>query len=504
MSSPSVAVLLNGVKITVSTSLPLSASLKGETPCGGHGKCGKCKAKVTGDVSPLTKTEREHLNDEELNSGIRLLCQTYPIGDCEVTTLTHNEEMHILTQGGRTLVSTIPVFQHYGIAIDIGTTTLASRLFDRQGKVLAEQGLCNPQTAYGADILSRIEYAKHDKTALSHALREGICELIHALTVQARIPPAEVDALVLCGNTTMLYLLTETDTEPLSHAPFHLTRSFGEWLSASDLSLHILTPTTKVYLCPVISAFVGADTVCAILATRLTKRDTPSLLVDIGTNGEMALFVDGNLSVTSTAAGPAFEGVGISQGMRGEVGAIDRVSVQNNQLLIHTIGEALPKGICGSGLVDAVACLIRLHLLDESGYLEDEEIALTHTVRITQKDIRQLQLAKSAISAGIHALLCASDLTANRLGNVYICGGFGTYLNLENATQIGLLPEGVQQRCKVMGNSALDGASLLLLCADEFQNALHIASSSRTLDLSTNPIFKEAYMMGMLFPEVDT
>ena len=249
-----VQIIYDGKSLTVNSGEPLSLSLHRETPCGGHGKCGKCKAKVTGEVSPPTDAERTHLTEEEIANGIRLLCHTYPLGAVVVTSLSESTPLSILTDGKANIRPHAPMFSRYGIALDMGTTTLAGRLYDRKGNLLASAGTRNPQTVYGADIISRIEHAKVDKTALSCAIRQGISTLIGTLTEKADISPSEVDVIVLCGNTTMQYLLTETDTEPLSHAPFSLTRPFGEWLTAEELSLSLLSEKTRVYLSPVISA----------------------------------------------------------------------------------------------------------------------------------------------------------------------------------------------------------------------------------------------------------
>ena len=500
MKNEYTTVLYDGKPIEVKCGEPLSLALRTESPCGAHGNCGKCKAKVTGDISPLTESERSHLSKEEMNRGIRLLCQVCALGGAEVTSLYAEKELSVLTEGVGAITVENPLFQNFGIAIDIGTTTLAGRLYQRDGKVLATAGATNPQVVYGADVISRIEHARQDKNALAHAIREGLSSLILSLTEQADILPEDVDGMVLCGNTTMLYLLTETDTEPLSHAPFSLTRSFGEFLSASELALSPLKPDTKVYLPRVISAFVGADTVCALLATRITEKADTTLLVDIGTNGEIALWHEGVLRVTSTAAGPAFEGVGIQAGMRGETGAIDRVSLEGDTLIVHTIGDTEPKGICGSGLVDLIACLLKHGTLDESGYLESD-FPLTRDVILTQKDVREVQLAKSAISAGIRTLLHMAKCPPEEVGRFVVCGGFGSYLNLENANAIGLLPTECTSHAEIVGNAALDGASVFLLQGDHILNAQNLVESAIPQNLSETPVFAEFYMMGMLLSE---
>jgi uncharacterized 2Fe-2S/4Fe-4S cluster protein (DUF4445 family) len=255
-----------------------------------------------------------------------------------------------------------------------------------------------------------------------------------------------------------------------------------------------------VYLPPCISAFVGADTVCALLATELTKGET-ALLADIGTNGEMALWHGGRLSVCSTAAGPAFEGVGISQGMRGEEGAVDRVCSVNGRMHAHVIGEGAPRGICGSGLVDAAATMLDLEILDESGYLEDA-CPIAEGVSVTPEDVRALQLAKSAIAAGLLTLLWEAGLSKEGALPLFIAGGFGTYLDRRNAERIGLLPRGLARNAVAVGNAALAGASLLLLDREAEAEALSLARRAHTVELATHPVFSEKFMEAMTFEAI--
>ena len=244
---------------------------------------------------------------------------------------------------------------------------------------------------------------------------------------------------------------------------------------------------------------MGADITCAILATELTEKTEPTMLVDIGTNGEMALWNNGKLTVCSTAAGPAFEGVGISMGMRGAEGAIDKVTVKDGALHAHVIGNIEPKGICGSGLVDAVACMLDAEILDESGFLEDEPFEIQAPVTLMQKDIRMLQLAKSAICAGLLTLIQSEGLQTSDISTLYIAGGFGNYLNPESAVRIGLLPKKLATKIQTVGNAALVGASMLSLNQDLISKAEAFAKNTSILELSTNSIFIDEYTQGMLF-----
>ena len=499
-----IKVTLNGKHMLAVQGMMLSEIVKGEKPCGGHGKCGKCKVIARGALSEITDAEKQLLTDAELLDGVRLACLTVALGDCEIQTLTKQESTQIVNNGVLPAFDLHPSFSAYGVAIDIGTTTLAARLYDAKGNLLSEASRLNPQQEWGADVISRIESALDGKEKqLATAIRTAICEMLSTLATQASIEPNAIDGVVITGNTVMLSLLTEESVEPFSHAPFDVKRLFGETLPAEHLALSNLHANTPIYLPPCISAFVGADTTCAILATELTKQNTPTLLADIGTNGEMALFQNGRLTVCSTAAGPAFEGVGISMGMRGAEGAIDKVTASNGTLQAHVIGNVAPKGICGSGLVDAVACMLDEEILDESGFLEDEPFTVQAPVTLLQKDIRMLQLAKSAICAGLMTLMENGQLDPSDIPTLSIAGGFGSYLNMESAAKIGLIPKDLAEHAKAVGNAALGGAVMLLLNEPCRAEAEVLTQNAVTLDLSSNPTFSDFYMSGMMLGECE-
>lgn len=497
-----IKIIVNGEERKALAGTPLSEIIAGEKPCGGHGKCGKCKVFASGKLSPPSDAEREFLSGEELAAGIRLSCCTLAEGDAEVKSIATVSKAQIVTGGKQIEFALNPIFKQYGVAIDIGTTTLAARLYDTNGNILAESSRLNPQSEFGADVISRIESALAGKSeALAHSIRRALNEIISELALSARIDPKNIDVVSVTGNTVMLSLLAHEDTEPFSHAPFEAKRLFGEDLTAQELDLPALSPETPVYLPPCISAFVGADTVCALLATGLCESGT-SMLVDIGTNGEMAIWHEGKLTVCSTAAGPAFEGVGISMGMRGDVGAIDKVVLLNGEPYPHVIGEGKAIGICGSGLVDAAACMLDSEIIDETGALDDDPFALCDSVSLTGQDIRMLQLAKSAICAGLLTLAESAGLEPEDVPMLYIAGGFGNYLNKKSAAKIGLLPTALAQNSETVGNAALEGASMLLLDSSMREKACMLSGKAQTLELSTHKGFSEHFMMGMMFEEV--
>ena len=270
-------------------------------------------------------------------------------------------------------------------------------------------------------------------------------------------------------------------------------------MTASSLHLDSLLPDRLVYLAPCAAAFVGADLMTALLAGGICGKPDTQLLADIGTNGEIALWHDGQLYCCSTAAGPAFEGAGISMGMGGSAGAVDRVYVQDGEIKAHVIGEAAPQGICGSGVVDAVACLLETGQMDETGYIEEESAVIADPVVFTQNDVRMVQLAKSAIHAGIRTLLHTAGLACEDVSGLLIAGGFGSYLDVENGARIGLFPAEMLACIRVVGNAALSGASMILLNKEYRSVCEEYAKNATIVELSTDPFFADEYMERMMF-----
>lgn len=495
-----IRVTVDGKEMIISEKCRISSLLSDDMPCGGHGRCGKCKVRARGSLSELSESERRLLTREEIDEGIRLSCSAYVLGDCEIESLSKGGKEIVVTGGDMAEHSFLPAYKKYGVAVDIGTTTLAVRLYGSDGGLLSEAGALNPQSVFGADVISRIEASLSGKgRELASLIRSKINELILETSSSIGISSAEIDAVVITGNTVMLYLLTGSSPESLSHAPFDADRLFGETVSASSLDFSALTGDARVYLAPCIAAFVGADTVCALIAIAPDKKEYPSLTVDIGTNGEMAVYDGEGFSVCSTAAGPAFEGGGISCGMRGAPGAIDKVDIVNGELGCHVIGGGKAVGICGSGLVDAAACMLDLEIMDETGYLEEDDVYLSDKVSITQEDVRALQLAKSAINAGMLTLLDKSGASSADVKQLYVAGGFGNYLNTVNAAKIGLIPRELLGRISIVGNAALAGASMLLLDVSLREKAEKLSKDAKAVELSGDKLFAELYMNGMLF-----
>lgn len=457
-------------------------------PCGGRGVCGKCAVTLSGSVSEPTPAE--------VQAGTRLSCQAVLTGDAEVVLPDTRKVSQIEISGGEDSLEFDPVDGHIGAAVDIGTTTIALKLIDlKSGTVCAEAGMLNPQTQVAADVMGRIGAALDG--AAEKLQQQVVCAidaLLREAVQKAGCDLTEVDVLVLTGNTTMLYLLTGRNPDCLSHAPFHADELFG-------IDTQILGRRT--YLPPCMNAFVGADITCAVQASGMCNLDETALLCDIGTNGEIALWKDGKLYVTSTAAGPAFEGAGISCGCGSISGAVDKVWLENGALKVHTIEDATATGVCGSGLIDAIAAFLDLEVVDETGASDEEELHLRDGISLQPKDIRAVQVAKAAIAAGMQTLLETAGATLEQIHTLYIAGGFGSHLNVQSAARIGLIPEKLTDRVKVIGNASLAGAVGMLKNRHMVAAAEKIAGNTTHVNLGGNPVFSEKYMEQMLFPEIE-
>jgi len=426
------------------------------------------------------------------------------------------------------------VRQNYGVAVDLGTTTLAAVLIDlHTGDELAIASRQNPQTRFGDDVLSRIHHCGNTPDGLaelSETVVEAINAMIDELAADAKVPRERVYEATFSGNTTMEQLLCRIDPRPLGEVPFVPATGRGVMLPAAKLGLR-MHPRAAAYVLPVIGGFVGGDTVAGILAAGMAEAAGPTLLVDIGTNGEIVLAADGKLWAASTAAGPAFEGARILHGMRGSAGAIEKVVV-DGRLRINVIGDVPPVGLCGSGLIDLAAELLRHGVISSVGRIEmpeagDNELGADLARRIvphngqpafllaeesetgtgkpivlTQRDVRELQLASGAIRAGIDVLLRQAGVEPETLEAVLLAGGFGNFIRRSNAQRIGLLPGAVEHRkIRYLGNTSLAGARGVCLSRAARQLAEQLARRTEHVDLSISIDFQTAFAEAMIFPE---
>lgn len=483
-------------------------------PCAGNHTCGKCKVKVSGALSTPTLDELRFLSEDEREMGLRLACFAKIEGDIQVFLEKREENGSILEQTGQEQYKVNPGYSNgYGLAVDIGTTTVVVYLYCfSDGKLLAVRSGMNSQRNFGADVISRINYCNENSLApLQKAIISQLNQMISDALSFAGVTPETVKEIVIAGNTTMLHLLTGLNPYGIAVYPFTPESLFGNELKQGFFKS---APDARVYLPGCISSYVGGDITCSILASGMMNNKT-ALLLDLGTNGEMALWYHDCLYCCSTAAGPAFEGAGMQMGMTATDGAINRVWMENDKMRYSVLGEAVPKGICGSGIIDAVCTFIRLGLIDETGRIDEEQEVYRNYgmdfegfpalkignsgVFITQQDIRKLQLAKSAISAGISTLLHESGCLADEVEKLYLAGGFGTYIDLDSAVGIGLFPGELKEKTVSIGNGAGAGASMLLLDRDALKEEKKIMESAQEINLSSNPVFMEQYVEQMMF-----
>lgn len=456
-----------------------AAGIHAPTPCGGNGKCGKCRLHAAGSLQPAPD-----------GKGMCAACQTRVTGDAIVWMQEEQPLQGIEGMGSMPVFEPDPLAGEYGLAVDIGTTTLAACLVSlKEGRVIQTLGAENPQRRIAHDVIGRIQAAMEGKGEFQKALIENeIDRLCRGLCERAGIDKAAISHRVYTGNTAMLYLLTGRDPSSLAAAPF-----------AADCLFDL--EHKGCYLPPCFGAYVGADIACALLAADLHRNHRTALLIDIGTNGEICLLHRDHLLCCATAAGPAFEGAGISCGVSSIPGAIESMRLEGDRLCLNTIGGGEAVGLCGSGLIDAVAALLDLGVLDETGYLEEETYPLAPGIALTRKDIRMVQLAKGSICAGIQSLLAEAGITAEDVEAVYIAGGFGRHMRIASALRIGLIPELDPEKVHVIGNAALAGAAMLLLKQSSRQELRDLLHRAECINLAEMPRFQMLYPEAMLFPE---
>ena len=490
--------------------------------CSGQQYCGKCKVLVTkGNSKNFEQEELTLLTQEEQEKGIRLACCFSVTQDtcvitqversCEGTIDCHSESP------SESIPKSHSSIDPYGIVFDIGTTSVVGELWNLAKKEkLAQASKSNPQSLYGADVISRITYANSSidhRNRLTQLIRDCCNEIISDLITSVGLRRLNVTSMAICGNTTMSHLFLGKSVENLMRVPFQGISYDKELWKAADIHMDI-EPGGEVYIMPGVSGHVGSDTLGCILFTKLASAKGTHLMVDIGTNGEIVLAKDGKLIACSTAAGPAFEGASLQQGMRACDGAISKVSIHHDKIELDYIGSdkpgVLPKGICGSGLIETVSELLTNQWLDDTGRLLGEAGAtnqvtlwedVDHRVSLTQKDIRELQLAKGAIYAGIQLLLRKMQITIKEIDKIYLAGAFGSNVNLKKALNIGLLPEIDLKQIEYIGNGALSGASMLLLGEVSRMEAEDISSNIRHLELAQCEDFSEEFVKALSFPQ---
>ena len=560
--------------------------------CGGQGTCQSCKVQVlSGTTSKPTSREHDVFSPQEIKSGWRLACQTYPTSNCKLNIPAESMSTPQRTQveGKETVVKPKPSTKtyhinlpqpsmsdlegdadrllellnqqyklnchvididvlhtlssqlrewnwecqatirnnelvaigpwsthHLGLAIDLGTTKIAGYLVDlNTGKTLAAKGIMNPQISYGEDIISRITgiiNAPEKGIQLQQLAVEALNQLAADLCAEVSASTKEIVEAVIAGNTAMHHLFAGLPVKQLALSPFVPAISKAIDIKSRDLGL-LIAPGAYVHLLPNIAGFVGADHVAMLLATRLLQTKGLVIALDIGTNTECSLASNGTITSVSCASGPAFEGSHIKHGMRAASGAIERLQIQKDTIKYHTIDHAPPTGICGSGILDAVAQLYMAGIINEGGRMKDrhprirtdknqrefvivdEDKRNGHpAVTITQKDIREVQLAKSAIRTGIHVLLEAAGRCEEEIDQIIIAGAFGNYIDISSAMTIGMLPSLPLDRFRQVGNAAGMGAKMALISTTRRKQAQTIASKVKYIELASAPDFTETFV----------
>ena len=543
----------------------IRAGLRPDAPCGGLGKCGKCLVKINGEVvkacqvrisegetcvvETLDRAGSEKILTDGFNREVvfepglrmvqvklekarpgekrsdwqRLLDELAEMdSDVEPERMEvdlklagelygmrrDSDDWYVIYSGRRILEMRKQAGRRCLAAFDIGTTTIAGYLLDSEdGRMLAVESRMNPQAQYGADVIMRANYAlEHGTDVLSRCIREAVNEMLGVLAGDAGISREDIFQVCIVGNTCMHHLFLGISPASLVHAPYTPAVSERLVLNAGDYGLDVQRKAELIML-PDIAGYVGADTCGCLLALRQDQKDEISLMIDIGTNGEMVLGNRNRLVTCSTAAGPAFEGAKIECGMRGAAGAVDHVKYENGKWDYTTVGNQPAVGLCGSGLIDLVAGLLDAGMLDENGALSSgqekqgmfmlvplEQAGNERGVYLTQKDIGEVQLAKAAIAAGIQMLMKRLGITEEEICSVYIAGAFGNYMDPVSAGKIGLLPAALVKKVKPVGNAAGEGAKIALVNEREMLEMDELVGKIDFVELAASGDFQDYFI----------
>jgi uncharacterized 2Fe-2S/4Fe-4S cluster protein (DUF4445 family) len=485
-----------GIRLEVEAGASLETALLPhgvEFPCGGAGVCRGCRVRVVAGALGVTREMDAAFTPAELAAGWRLACCARVTGP--VTLEIAQWSTPILADDSR--LSFEPG-HGCAIAIDVGTTTLVAQIVDlAAAEVVGLETALNPQAVHGTDVMNRIEFGlTGGASALTASIRQTLGEMVSALPRRD-----EVRLVMLAGNTVMHHMFCGLDVAPLSHVPFQSVDGGERVFTARELWWD-LPADAEVHFLPCLGGFVGSDVLAGILATGIGESGGLKALIDLGTNGEIVVANAGRMACASTAAGPAFEAGRIRMGMRAATGAIAHVSVRGGQLACRVIGDVEPRGICGSGLVDAAAAGLEMGSILPSGRLADgaREFPLVPPVSVSQGDIRELQLAKGAIAAGLRILLDRWGARVGDLRKIHLAGAFGNYVNIESARRIGLL-EAETSRIVPAGNASLRGVKMALLSPSRRRGWIDgIVSRTEHVALASEAGFEDAFAASMPFP----
>jgi len=486
--------------------------------CGGKGLCKKCLVKLQPGAKQVLACQ--HRIQKDLTVTIPASSRFFEQKILEHGIDTYFGVRPTIHEKYRAKVSTDKIF---GIAVDIGTTTVVAKLINMvDGQCLATQAALNPQSRHGDDVVSRIAYAKTDeKLAKLHTLIiDCINDLIAKLCKYASVNAKHIYEMSVVGNTTMGHIFLKLPVKQLGQAPYKAFSLDAYDVPAAQLNLNI-NPDGNVHTAENIAGFVGSDTTAVALATDIDSADQMSLAIDIGTNGEIVLGTKDKLYAASCAAGPAFEGARITCGSRASEGAIEAVVVDNGDIVLDVIGNLPPRSICGSGLIDAVAVMLDLGIVDKSGRFAkpstvvgrlspailsrickkdgQPSFSLAGDVVLTQKDIREVQLAKAAIRAGIKILQRKFGIKDADIQHTFLAGAFGNYIRPQSALRIGLLPNVPLERIRFVGNAASSGAQMILLNSALRAEAKRLARKIEYVEIAHEPDFQAIFAESMVF-----
>lgn len=476
-----------------------------DAPCGGNGTCRKCRVLVR-DASGV---------------GYRLACQT-PVSEGMEVTLPESRPMSVSETGTPHLWQADGENWGYGVAVDVGTTTVVCRLYDLEtGELLGSRGNSNPQIVFGADVIARISACREGHlNEMRDLLSEQIVQTMHELARDAGLDVSSIEQVHIAGNTVMEHIAAGIDPTPIGVSPYVPPTLFGDehdFLAMTDAGI----AAGRAFFAPCVAGYVGGDITCGLVAIDAVDEERPVLFLDLGTNGEIALGDRRGLVSCATAAGPVFEGANVKYGMPAYPGAISRVGLANGELRVETIGDEEPIGICGTGIIDAVALMLETGLVDKSGrvrragdldpgtsrgigrYVVEEDgapaLRLSPGIAVTQKDVRSLQLAKAAVSAGIQTLLEHMGLGVSDVARLDVAGGFGEYLDLASAARVGLFPAELADRARSVGNTSIEGASAVMFSEAAHDALVRTMESCDYVELSTEPGFDARYIGAMAF-----
>lgn len=442
-----------------------------EFPCSGIGKCGKCKVKISGSVSPVTDEEKRLLTQDEIKQGVRLACCAVANGNILINYTISENFFQAFLKKYIDFVAKFDKNNEYDLVYEIGTTTINVRAVETGADKSFDFSFINPQVKFGADVMSRLKYANDcSPEELFKCVREPFEYINKKLSIRR---------CVVTGNTVMLHLFNNIDTSGLTSFPFTPTDFFGY-------------SKGNVYFPTCIGAFVGADISCGILKSNMQEIKN-SLLIDVGTNCEMAFNRNGETVCCSVAAGPAFEGFSVRNGQRAKNGAVSKVFLENGIIKYETVGNVEPSGITGSGLIDLLGVMLEKGIIKQDGYLEDNFFIPGTEIFITPEDVRNLQLAKASVRAGID-ILCKNE----EISKVFVAGNFGNSLDIKSCVKIGMFPPDFEEKAQFIGNSSLDGATLLL--AENSRKTLEdISKKIKTVELAGTEEFAKKYIESINF-----